>query len=295
MGEQRASTTDENPVVDSEGAPPPAGTWKIDLKLDMQSGLGISLVAQHELVYLSSADIQLTLSGDKTTQSLDLSVQNIQIDDQTVRDDSNAVILYPQVRTGAVAAPPPIFQLTVARSFEGGEKAVILKQLEIDIQPFCLRVKEELLLRVLALAPSLHWGAAAAAAASARNPAAVAASESAADLVATTAQSYSIGEVEQQAGAWRSTYFESLKLHQMKVTAGYEKAHRQLSDQLEQLKRQLGIGLYPQFEGAVIELETFALDRPFADLGTVCGLRQNVTLEGTNGSHACSLEARTCV
>lgn len=68
------------------------------------------------------------------------------------------------------------------------------------------------------------------------------------------------------------TYFESLRLNSMRLTVGYEKSSAQLPGELETLKRELGIGLYPQFEGAVIELETFALDRPFADLGTIVDL-----------------------
>lgn len=184
--------------------------WKVDLKIDMQAGVGVSLVDREELVYLSSNDIQLTLSGDKTTQSLDLSVQHIQLDDQTIRAGSDAAIFYPQLPAGgdrASARPPPIFQLTVVRSFEGGEKAVILKQLEVDIQPFCLRMRDELLLRVLELAPYLHWGAAAAAAAEARDPqVSQAATAEAADYIATMAQSHdSTGEVTEQTGAWRST------------------------------------------------------------------------------------------
>ena len=261
---------------DNGGGAGEGGGWKLNLKLDMQAGIGISLVDHDELVYLSSNDIQLTVSGDETTQSLELSVQHIQLDDQTVRANSEAAVFYPQLPGGnrASVRPPPIFQLTVVRSFEGGDKAVILKQLEVDIQPFCLHMRDELLLRVLALAPYIHWGAAAAAAAAARDPeASTAAAAEAADYVATMAQSHhGTGEVTEQTGAWRSIYFESLRLNSMKLTVGYEKSSMRLSADLETLKRELGIGLYPQFEGAVIELETFALDRPFADLGTIVDL-----------------------
>ena len=230
-----------------------------DIKLDMPAGTGVSLVDNDmELLYCSTKDIQLTVKGTSNTQSLELSVQHLQIDNQMELEDNRSGVLYPQA---TAAGSPPNFQLTVVRSLEGTDSADVFKLIEVDIQPFFLTLEETLLLRVLAMQRKM------------RPQDADNTDNCVEDLHATTQQSYQHGEVERPSKAWRSTYFEVLRLNELRTNISLVTSPH-VPPALVELKQELGLSAITQFQDAVIHLDALLLERPFAGLQALLGMIQ---------------------
>jgi hypothetical protein len=263
--------------------------WRAELKVDMPEGVGVSLVDNEELAYFSSRDIQLTLSGNESTQSAELSVQSVQIDDQLQFDDDyGAVVLHPRLAPssgrggggeggggggggGSRAAEEeaaPAFQITVVNAFEGMRRTPVLKHLEIDLQPLAIRVKEMLLLRIMALLSELSEVSAAAASLEVRDE------QAKWDLEATTSQLLSLTDhaAHTDGGGLGSLYFETLRISAVHCTVAYQKSTSELSPDLKEVRSRVGLGMLPQFDGANIQLPAVAYERPFADLGTIVEL-----------------------
>lgn len=230
----------------------------INVKLDMPAGIGLSIVQQQELAYLSSTDIQLTYNTSRSAVSLEVSVQHMQVDNQLEEQDGLAATLYPQ---STLPESPPAFQLTVVRSLEG-TNSYVFKMFDVDIQPFTIRVQDALLLRMLALVRSLKQTSSQAIELGVAN-----------DLMASTKSALEDPDVSGSSGGTdiKNTYFEVLRVNSVRMNVSLVTSAR-LPPDLRALKREYGLGVMARFEDALIYLDAFVLERPFVSISALVAL-----------------------
>lgn len=144
--------------------PAPSHGWDVELKLQMDHGLGVSIVDTEELAYLSSQGINVLVHITAAYHSFRMSVGNLQIDNQLPHEDHQSAVLYP-VRPARLPAPrpsqgagvssgveaEPVFHVTVTRSRDCSVNATVLRLFEVGVRPLVLNLDERLMLRLMAL------------------------------------------------------------------------------------------------------------------------------------------------
>ncbi|XP_012530446.2 vacuolar protein sorting-associated protein 13D isoform X2 [Monomorium pharaonis] len=216
---------------------------ELNLELKLPTGLGLSIVSQRpveELLFARFAAISLDLVQTPLNTTLNLSVADVQIDNQLFEAQCTSV-LFVSRSSRMEDESRPALHLAVEKLQSKNQNAEIYKHAIVSVKPLCVHLEEKFILK---LAAFLGIG---------KSELEVPVDEN--DF---KAQRF-ISEVS--AAHAKRYYFGALKLvpNQVKLSV---LTTMKLSHHLQAVKRKLGLTLI-NFENATIELEPFVKKHPF--------------------------------
>ncbi|XP_011264993.1 vacuolar protein sorting-associated protein 13D isoform X1 [Camponotus floridanus] len=216
---------------------------ELDLKLNLPAGLGLSIVSQRpleELLFARLAGISLNMLQTPLNTTLDLSVADVQIDNQLFEAQCTSVLFVTRsFRTEDEYRPA--LHLAAEKLQSKNQNAEIYKHVIVSVKALCVHLEEKFILK---LAAFLGIGKSEL--------------EMPVDENDFKAQRF-ISEVS--AAHAKRYYFGALKLvpNQVKLSV---LTTTKLPHHLQAVKRKLGLTLI-NFENATIELEPFVKKHPF--------------------------------
>ncbi|XP_076167518.1 vacuolar protein sorting 13D isoform X3 [Ptiloglossa arizonensis] len=216
---------------------------ELELKVNLTAGLGLSIVSRRpveELLFARLAGISLELVQTPANTTLDLSIEDIQIDNQLFEAQCTSV-LYVTRSTRAESEHRPAIHVAAEKLKSKNQNAEIYKHVIVSIKPLCIHLEEKLILKLTAFVGA------------GRSELEVPVDEN--DF---KAQRF-ISEVS--AAHAKRYYFGALKIvpNQIKLSV---LTTTKLPRHLQAIKRQLGLTLI-KFEDATIELDPFLKKHPF--------------------------------
>ncbi|KYQ55282.1 Vacuolar protein sorting-associated protein 13D [Trachymyrmex zeteki] len=216
---------------------------ELKLKLNLPAGLGLSIVSQRpveELLFARLAEISLDLVQTPVNTTLDLSVADVQIDNQLFEAQCTSVLFVTR-SSHTEDEHRPALHLAMEKLQSKNQNAEIYKHVVVSVKPLCVHLEEKFILK---LAAFLGIG---------KSELEVPVDEN--DF---KAQRF-ISEVS--AAHAKRYYFGALKLvpNQVKLSV---LTTTKLPHHLQAVKRKLGLTLI-NFENATIELEPFVKKHPF--------------------------------
>ncbi|XP_025991492.2 vacuolar protein sorting-associated protein 13D isoform X3 [Solenopsis invicta] len=216
---------------------------ELNLELNLPTGLGLSIVSQRpveELLFARFAAISLDLMHTPLNTTLDLSVADVQIDNQLFEAQCTSVLFVTRSSRTEDESRPTL-HLAVEKLQSKNQNAEIYKHVIVSVKPLCVHLEEKFILK---LAAFLGIG---------KSELEVPVDEN--DF---KAQRF-ISEVS--AAHAKRYYFGALKLvpNQVKLSV---LTTTKLPHHLQAVKRKLGLTLI-NFENATIELEPFVKKHPF--------------------------------
>ncbi|XP_029665286.1 LOW QUALITY PROTEIN: vacuolar protein sorting-associated protein 13D-like [Formica exsecta] len=216
---------------------------ELDLKLNLPAGLGLSIVSQRpleELLFARLAGISLDMLQTPLNTTLDLSVADVQIDNQLFEAQCTSVLFVTR-SSRTEDEYRPALHLAVEKLQSKNQNAEIYKHVIVSVKALCVHLEEKFILK---LAAFLGIGKSEL--------------EMPVDENDFKAQRF-ISEVS--AAHAKRYYFGALKLvpNQVKLSV---LTTTKLPHHLQAVKRKLGLTLI-NFENATIELEPFVKKHPF--------------------------------
>ncbi|XP_046414322.1 vacuolar protein sorting-associated protein 13D isoform X1 [Neodiprion fabricii] len=222
---------------------PNADTWELQLSVRLPAGLGLSIVSRRpaeELLFARLAGIALELMQTPTSTALELSVEDVQVDNQLFEAQCSTVLYITRSSRADIDSRPAI-HVASEKLPSKNQNAEIYKHLIVSVKPLCMHLEERLLLRLAAF---------------------VGASKS--DLDAPMDENdFKAQRFISEVSAAHATryYFGTLKLVPSQVRLSVLTTTK-LPAQLQAIKKKLGLTLI-KFEDATIELEPFIKKHPF--------------------------------
>ncbi|XP_071874811.1 vacuolar protein sorting 13D isoform X1 [Bombus fervidus] len=216
---------------------------ELELKVNLTAGLGLSIVSRRpveELLFARLAGISLELVQTPINTTLDLSMEDIQIDNQLFEAQCTSV-LYVTRSTRVESEYRPAIHMVAEKLKSKNQNAEIYKHVVVSIKPLCIHLEEKLILKLVAFVGA------------GRSELEVPMDEN--DF---KAQRF-ISEVS--AAHAKRYYFGALKIVPSQIKLSVLTTTK-LPRQLQIIKRQLGLTLI-KFEDATIELEPFIKKHPF--------------------------------
>ncbi|XP_026669305.1 vacuolar protein sorting-associated protein 13D isoform X1 [Ceratina calcarata] len=216
---------------------------ELELKVNLAAGLGLSIVSRRpveELLFARFSGISLELVQTPAKTTVDLSVEDIQIDNQLFEAQCTSVLYV--TRPARIESEQRLAIHVVAEKLKSkNQNAEIYRHVVVSIKPLCIHLEEKLILKLAAFVGA------------GRSELEVPVDEN--DF---KAQRF-ISEVS--AAHAKRYYFGALKIvpSQMKLSV---LTTTKLPRPLQAIKRQLGLTLI-KFEDATIELEPFIKKHPF--------------------------------
>ncbi|KMQ93281.1 vacuolar protein sorting-associated protein 13d [Lasius niger] len=216
---------------------------ELDLKLNLPAGLGLSIVSQRpleELLFARLAGISLDMLQTPLNTTLDLSVADVQIDNQLFEAQCTSVLFVTR-SSRTEDEYRPALHLAAEKLQSKNQNAEIYKHVIVSVKALCVHLEEKFILK---LAAFLGIGKSEL--------------EMPVDENDFKAQRF-ISEVS--AAHAKRYYFGALKLvpNQVKLSV---LTTTKLPHHLQAVKRKLGLTLI-NFENATIELEPFVKKHPF--------------------------------
>ncbi|KYN30792.1 Vacuolar protein sorting-associated protein 13D [Trachymyrmex septentrionalis] len=216
---------------------------ELNLELNLPAGLGLSIVSQRpleELLFARLAEISFDLVRTPLNTTLDLSVADVQIDNQLFEAQCTSVLFVTR-SSRTEDEHRPALHLAMEKLQSKNQNAEIYKHVVVSVKPLCVHLEEKFILK---LAAFLGIG---------KSELEVPVDEN--DF---KAQRF-ISEVS--AAHAKRYYFGALKLvpNQVKLSV---LTTTKLPHHLQAVKRKLGLTLI-NFENATIELEPFVKKHPF--------------------------------
>ncbi|XP_014472245.1 PREDICTED: vacuolar protein sorting-associated protein 13D isoform X2 [Dinoponera quadriceps] len=216
---------------------------ELNLKLDLPAGLGLSIVSQRpveELLFARLAEISLNLVRSPLNTTLDLSVADVQIDNQLFEAQCTSVLFVSRPSRTEDEIRPAL-HIAAEKLRSKNQNAEIYKHVIVSVKPLCVHLEEKFILK---LAAFLGIG---------KSELEVPVDEN--DF---KAQRF-ISEVS--AAHAKRYYFGALELvpNQVKLSV---LTTTKLPQHLQAVKRKLGLTLI-NFENATIELKPFTKEHPF--------------------------------
>ncbi|KAL6436334.1 hypothetical protein ACFW04_004699 [Cataglyphis niger] len=216
---------------------------ELDLKLNLSAGLGLSIVSQRpleELLFARLAGISLDMLQTPLNTTLDLSVADVQIDNQLFEAQCTSVLFVTR-SSRTEDEYRPALHVAVEKLQSKNQNAEIYKHVIVSVKALCVHLEEKFILK---LAAFLGIGKSEL--------------EMPVDENDFKAQRF-ISEVS--AAHAKRYYFGALKLvpNQVKLSV---LTTTKLPHHLQAVKRKLGLTLI-NFENATIELEPFVKKHPF--------------------------------
>ncbi|XP_043510419.1 vacuolar protein sorting-associated protein 13D isoform X1 [Frieseomelitta varia] len=216
---------------------------ELELKIDLTAGLGLSIVSRRpveELLFARLADISLELVQTPVNTTVDLSVEDIQIDNQLFEAQCTSV-LYVTRPSRVESEHRPAVHVVAEKLKSKNQNAEIYKHVVVSIKPLCIHLEEKLILKLVAFVGAGRSEL-----------------EAPVDENDFKAQRF-ISEVS--AAHAKRYYFGALKIVPSQVKLSVLTTTK-LPRHLQLVKRQLGLTLI-KFEDATIELEPFIKKHPF--------------------------------
>ncbi|XP_078044296.1 vacuolar protein sorting 13D isoform X1 [Augochlora pura] len=216
---------------------------ELELKVNLTAGIGLSIVSRRpaeELLFARLAGITWEFVRTPANTTLDLSIEDIQIDNQLFEAQCTSV-LYVTRAARVESEHRPAIHLVTEKLRSKNQNAEIYKHVIVSIKPLCIHLEEKLILK---LAAFIGAG---------RSELEVPVDEN--DF---KAQRF-ISEVS--AAHAKRYYFGALKIVPSQVKLSVLTTTK-LPRHLQAIKRQLGLTLI-KFEDATIELEPFIKKHPF--------------------------------
>lgn len=216
---------------------------ELELKINLTAGLGLSIVSRRpveELLFARLADISLEMVQTPVNTTVDLSVEDIQIDNQLFEAQCTSV-LYVTRPSRVESEHRPAIHVVAEKLKSKNQNAEIYKHVVVSIKPLCIHLEEKLILKLVAFVGAGRSEL-----------------EAPVDENDFKAQRF-ISEVS--AAHAKRYYFGALKIVPSQVKLSVLTTTK-LPRHLQLVKRQLGLTLI-KFEDATIELEPFIKKHPF--------------------------------
>ncbi|XP_075234181.1 vacuolar protein sorting 13D [Lycorma delicatula] len=232
----------DNVLTDESSNSVTSDVSELQLSVNLPSGIGVSLISRHppeELVFIQLTGIQLSSLWTNTANMFDMSVRDIQVDNQLF-EAQYPVLLYvtPSSRsTDPEETARPAIQITAERVPQTKDSnAEIFKHLVLRVKSLSLNVEERLALKLFEFA-----GYAAQEEKEDVNESDFETQRMLAEVTSTNAKRY---------------YFRCLKLIFSQVRLSVMTSNK-LGERLTEIKRKLGLTLI-KFEDAAVELEPYS-------------------------------------
>lgn len=219
------------------------GSSELQLTIGLPSGLGLSIVSRRpveELLFARFAGIAFDLLQTPQNSTLNLSVADVQVDNQLFEAQCTSV-LYITRHSRSDNDDRPAIEVATEKLSSKNQNAEIYKHLIVSIKPLCVHMEERLILKLAAFVGTSRTD-----------------SEAPVDENDFKAQRF-ISEVS--AAHAKRYYFGILKLVPSQVKLSVLTTTK-LPRHMQSMKRKLGLTLI-KFEDATIELEPFVKKHPF--------------------------------
>ncbi|XP_064028258.1 intermembrane lipid transfer protein VPS13D isoform X4 [Pogoniulus pusillus] len=219
----------------------PESEQELEVLVKLKGGIGLSLVNKvpEELVFASLTRIHVHYTQLSTSQVLELSVQDIQVDNQLIGTTRPFILfLTPKTSENEPVETGPAVQLNAMKLPSKNALTDIYKHLMITARKFTVQIEEKLLLKLLSF-----FGY---------------------DQSESEVEKYDENlheKVVEQGGAQKRYYFENLKISVPQIKLSVFTSNKLPLD-LKALKSTLGIPLI-RFEDAVINLDPFTRVHPY--------------------------------
>ncbi|XP_067328891.1 intermembrane lipid transfer protein VPS13D isoform X8 [Anolis sagrei] len=214
---------------------------ELEVQLKLEGGIGLSLVNKvpEELIFASFTGINVHFMQLSTSQVLELSIQDVQVDNQLLRTTQPFMLfLTPKTGESEAAETGPAVQLNAMKFPSKSPLTDIYKHLMITASKFTVQIEEKLFLKLLSF-----FGY---------------------DQAESEVESYDENVHERpadQGGAQKRYYFENLKISMPQIKLSVFTSSKLPLD-LKALKSTLGFPLV-RFEDAVINLDPFTRVHPY--------------------------------
>lgn len=125
---------------------------ELDLKLHLPAGLGLSVVSQRpveELLFARLAGISLDVTQTPLNTTLDLSVTDVQIDNQLFEAQCTSVLF---VTRSSLTEDEyrPALHVVAEKLKSKNQNAVIYKHVIVSVKPLCIHLEEKFILKLAA-------------------------------------------------------------------------------------------------------------------------------------------------
>lgn len=219
------------------------GSSELQLTIGLPAGLGLSIVSRRpveELMFARLAGIAFDLLKTSQNSILNLSIADVQVDNQLFEAQCNSV-LYVTRPLRSESDDRPAIEIATEKLPSKNQNAEIYKHLIVNIKPLCVHLEERLMLKMAAFLGTARTD-----------------SEAPVDENDFKAQRF-ISQVS--AAHAKRYYFGILKLVPSQVKLSVLTTTK-LPRHLQSIKRKLGLTLI-KFEDASINLEPFVKKHPF--------------------------------
>lgn len=129
----------------------PLNTRELHLSVDLPAGLGLSIVSRkpaEELVFSRLAGITMDYVDTPFNKSIDLSIGDVQIDNQLIEAQCTSV-LYTTRNLASESNPRPAVHVAAEKLPSKKQNAEIFKHLIVSIKPTCIHLEERLILKFI--------------------------------------------------------------------------------------------------------------------------------------------------
>ncbi|XP_064381693.1 intermembrane lipid transfer protein VPS13D isoform X1 [Dromaius novaehollandiae] len=234
---------DELPVTEQDlrKLKNPDTEQELEVLVKLEGGIGLSLVNKvpEELVFASLTKINVHYTQLSTSQMLELSVQDIQVDNQLIGTTQPFMLfLTPKMSENETIETGPAVQVNAMKFPSKNALTDIYKHLMITARKFTVQIEEKLLLKLLSF-----FGY---------------------DQSESEVEKYDENlheKVVEQGGGQKRYYFENLKISVPQIKLSVFTSNKLPLD-LKALKSTLGFPLI-RFEDAVINLDPFTRVHPY--------------------------------
>lgn len=207
--------------------------------LKITKGIGVSVVSKQpneEIAFVSLEDIALEMIAMRSVHSLDLSVADMQVDNQLFESQCPVALFTPKTNESPKRQRLPALHLNVKLLPSPNASAVIFEHCILNLRPVSIYLEERLILRM-----AMFMGVGRLQNESMLDESDYEAHQVATKILAANAKRY---------------YFGDLKIVPSQIRLSVVTASK-LSNQLLEMKKCLGLTLI-KFEDAVIEFEKFS-------------------------------------
>lgn len=125
---------------------------ELKLKLNLPAGLGLSIVSQRpveELLFARLAEISLDLVQTPVNTTLDLSVADVQIDNQLFEAQCTSVLFVTR-SSHTEDEHRPALHLAMEKLQSKNQNAEIYKHVVVSVKPLCVHLEEKFILKLAA-------------------------------------------------------------------------------------------------------------------------------------------------
>ncbi|XP_067095428.1 intermembrane lipid transfer protein VPS13D [Osmerus mordax] len=214
---------------------------ELEVLVNLEEGVGLSLVNKlpEELVFTTLSGIDIHFTRTATNEVLELSVQNIQVDNQLLGTTQPVMLcVSPGSSESSIVDTGSALQINSVKVPSNLMLTDLFKHLMVTARRFTVIIEEKLLLKLLSFFGYGHTEA---------------------ELEKLDENLYE--RVSEEAGAPKRYYFENLKISLPQVKLSVFTSHK-LPPDLKALKSTLGIPLI-RFEDAVINMYPFTRVHPY--------------------------------